>query len=186
MRGLAFILLLLPVGFAGGACNGNPLGSATLQNVVDTVVLGALVGSDLQIPSAFAIASSAAVRTDQTSAFDFAFNVEPDSRHVLIPAAALGISNTTGLQPGLQLSDQTFAEITQAPLNGYTGLDTLTVTVNQVYVARSSVVCTTLGVPVYAKLHILSFDDVDHEVTFEVLANRNCGFRDLEPGVPSN
>jgi hypothetical protein len=105
---------------------------------------------------------------------------------VLLPAAALGISNTTGLQPGLLLSDQTFAEVTQAPLNGYTSLDTLTIAVNQVFVARSSIVCTTLGVPVYAKLHVLSFDNVDREVTFEVLANRNCGFRDLEAGLPNN
>jgi hypothetical protein len=58
--------------------------------------------------------------------------------------------------------------------------------VNQVYLARSSVVCTTFGVPVYAKLHILSFDDADREITFEVLANRNCGFRNLQPGLPGN
>lgn len=186
MRRLSFILMLLPIGLAGGACNGNPLGPATLTNVVDTIVLGALVGTPFTLPSAFAIASSAAIRTDQTSSFDFAYNVESGGQHVFLPAAALGISNTTGLQPGLLLSDQTFAEITQAPLNGYTSLDTLTIAVNQVFVARSRIVCTTLGVPVYAKLHVLSFDDVDREVTFEVLANRNCGFRDLEPGLPNN
>ena len=186
MRRLLFILMLLPIGLAGGACNGNPLGNATLSNVVDTIVLGALVGTGFTVPSAFAIAGSAAIRTDQTSSFDFAYNVEPDGRHVFLPAAALGISNTTGLQPGMLLSDQTFDQINQAPLNGYTSLDTLTIAVNQVYVARSSVVCTTLGVPVYAKLRILSFDDADREVTFEVLANRNCGFRDLAPGLPGN
>jgi hypothetical protein len=186
MRRLLFIVLLLPLGLAGGACNGNPLGTATLTNVVDTVVLGALVGTGLDVPSAFAIASSSVVRTDQTSAFDFAYNIEGNGIHVLLPAAALGISNATGLQPGLFLADQTFTQITQAPLNGYTSLDTLTIAVNQVYYARSSVVCTTLGVPVYAKLHILSFDDVDRTVKMEILANRNCGFRDLEPGVPSS
>ncbi|HEX9055865.1 MAG TPA: hypothetical protein VF830_13210, partial [Gemmatimonadales bacterium] len=119
MRRLAFVLLLLPLGLAGGACTGNPLGTATLANAVDTVVLGALVGTNFQVPSAFSIAGSVAVRTDQTSAFDFAYNLEPDGRHVLLPAGALGISNSTGLQPGLQLSDQTFDQITDAPLNGY-------------------------------------------------------------------
>ena len=178
--------MLLPIGFAGGACNGNPLGNATLANVVDTIVLGALVGTGFTVPSAFAIASSTAIRTDQTSSFDFAYNIEPDGQRVFLPAAALGISNSTGLQPGLLLSDQTFSEITQAPLNGYVSLDTLTIAVGQVYVARSSIVCTTLGVPVYAKLQVLSFDDADREVTFQVLANRNCGFRDLEPGLPGN
>jgi len=28
--------------------------------------------------------------------------------------------------------------------------------------------------------------DVDREITFEVLANRNCGFRELTPGIPQN
>jgi hypothetical protein len=186
MRRIFFILALLPCGFAAGACNGNPLGDATLANVVDTIVLGALVGTSIGTPSAFNIAGSAAVRTDQTSGFDFAYNIEPDGRHVFLPQAALGITQSSGVSPGFLLSDQAFADITQAPLNGYNTLDTVTIAVNQVYIARSSLVCTSVGVPVYAKLRILSFDDPDREVTFEVLANRNCGFRDLVPGIPSN
>jgi len=186
MRRILFILGLLPIGFAAGACNGNPLCNATLDNVVDTIVLGALVGTSIGTPSAFNIAGSAAVRTDQTSSFDFAYNIEADGRHVFLPQATLGITQSSGVSPGLLLSDQNFGQITQAPLNGYNTLDTITIALNQVYVARSSLVCTSVGVPVYAKLRILSFDDADREVSFEVLANRNCGFRDLEPGIPSN
>jgi hypothetical protein len=186
MRRIIFILGLLPVGFAAGGCNGNPLGDAAIQNVVDTVVLGSLVGTGITTPSAFNISASAAVRTDQTSNFDFAYNFQPDGRRVLLPQAALGISQPGGISPGLLLSDQTFDQINQAPLNGYVTLDTITIVVGQVFIARSSLVCTSVGVPVYAKLHILSFDDADREVTFEVLANRNCGFRDLVPGLPSN
>ena len=44
-----------------------------------------------------------------------------------------------------------------------------------------SLVCT-IGVPEYAKLEILSF--ADSTVTFKVLANKNCGFKGLEPGIP--
>jgi hypothetical protein len=186
MGRIFFVLVLLPLGFAAGGCNGNPLGDATLANVVDTIVLGALVGTGIGTPSAFSVPAGAAVRTDQTSQFDFAYNIEPDGRHVLLPQAALGISNTTGLSPGLLPSDQSFAEITEAPLNGYSTLDTVVVAVNEVIVARSSLVCTSVGVPVYAKLRILSFNDADREVRFEVLANRNCGFRDLVPGLPQN
>jgi hypothetical protein len=43
-------------------------------------------------------------------------------------------------------------------------------------------VCTSLGVPLYGKLQILSFQD--STVTFQVLADRNCGFKDLDPGLP--
>ena len=44
--------------------------------------------------------------------------------------------------------------------------------------------CPTLGVPLYGKLEILSFQD--STVTFQVLANQNCGFKDLLPGLPAN
>ncbi len=186
MRRILFILGLLPLGFAAGGCNSNPLGEAQQPNVVDTVVLGALVGTSISTPSAFSIPASTAVRTDQTSLFDFAYNIESGSRHVFLPQGALGISNTSGVSPGLLLSDESFNELTEAPLNGYNTVDTLTIAVNQVWVARSSLVCTSVGVPVYAKLRILSFDDVNREVKFEVLANRNCGFRDLSPGIPQN
>jgi hypothetical protein len=186
MRRIIFVLGLLPLGFAAGGCNGNPLGDATQPNVVDTIVLGALVGTSIETPSAFSIPASAAVRTDQTSQFDFAYNVESNGHHVLLPQGALGISNTSGVAPGLLLSDQSFDQITEAPLNGYNTLDTITTAINQVFVARSSLVCTSVGVPVYAKLRILSFNDVDREITFEVLANRNCGFRELTPGIPQN
>jgi hypothetical protein len=186
MRGIIFILGLLPLGFAAGGCNGNPLGDATQPNVVDTIVLGALVGTDIGTPSAFSIPASAAVRTDETSQFDFAYNLESGNRHVFLPQGALGISNTSGVAPGLLLSDQSFGQIDQAPLNGYNTIDTITIAVNQVWVARSSLVCTSVGVPVYAKLRIISFNDAAREVRFEVLANRNCGFRDLLPGLPQN
>jgi hypothetical protein len=46
------------------------------------------------------------------------------------------------------------------------------------------VVCTSLGVPLYGKLEILSFQD--STVTFKVLTDLNCGFRDLVPGLPNN
>jgi hypothetical protein len=41
-------------------------------------------------------------------------------------------------------------------------------------------------VPNYGKLHVLSVDDADRTVTFEVLANRNCGFRSLRAGIPTD
>jgi hypothetical protein len=186
MRCIIFILGLLPFGLAAGGCNGKPLGEPTLANAVDTIILGALVGTGIGTPSAFSVASASAIRTDQTSQFDFAYNVEPGGRHVFLPQGALGISNSSGLSPGLLLSDESFPAITEAPLNGYSSLDTFPVAVNQVFVARSGLVCSSIGVPVYAKLRILSFDDADRQVTFEVLANRNCGFRDLVPGLPDN
>ena len=58
----------------------------------------------------------------------------------------------------------------------------LPVQLDERYLVRSRVVCTSLGVPLYGKLRILSFED--STITFEVLADRNCGFKDLLPGLP--
>ena len=48
---------------------------------------------------------------------------------MFLPQGALGISNSSGLAPGLLLSDESFPAITEAPLNGYSTLDTVTVAV---------------------------------------------------------
>ena len=57
------------------------------------------------------------------------------------------------------------------------------IAVGERYVVRSRVTCN-VGVPKYAKLEILEFDDALGIVTFRVLTNDNCGFRSLEPGLP--
>ncbi len=181
---LVALCLAVPAAFTG-ACSGNPLGSAALTNVVDTVVLGALVGTPITEPSAFSIADNRGVRTDQTSGFDFAFNVLPDGRHVFLPLATLGLTSTSA-QPGFIATSDAFDQITQAPLNGYQTIDTIVVHPDDRYIVRGRVVCTALGVPQYGKLRVLSLSDADRTVTFEVLANRNCGFRSLVPGVPND
>ena len=43
---------------------------------------------------------------------------------------------------------------------------------------------SSLGVPQYAKLEILSVNDVARTITFQALANNNCGYRSLKPGIP--
>ena len=49
---------------------------------------------------------------------------------------------------------------------------------------RSRVVCGTLGVPLYAKIEIIGFED--RLVHLKTLANVNCGYKDLTPGVPDS
>jgi hypothetical protein len=184
MRQLIFLVALVPVGLAA-ACSNNPLGSAVLPNVVDTVVLGALVGTPIVVPSAFSVNAGQPVRTDQTSQFDFAYNIDPAGRHVFLTPTVLGLPSSSA-PPGLLATTDAFSSIDQAPLNGYVTADTIPISVGERYIIRGQVVCTTLGVPQYGKLQVLSFDDADRKVTFEVLSNRNCGFRNLQPGTPTD
>lgn len=184
MRRLFLLLLLPPLASVGG-CSGNPLGAPQFPNVVDTVILGALVGTPISVPSAYSISAGAAVRTDQTSQFDFAYNVDPAGRRVFLPAAVLGLTSTTA-PPGFLPTSDAFDQIDRAPLNGYLTFDTIPIAVGDRFIVRGRVACSVLGVPLYAKLQVLSFDDADRQVTFQVLANRNCGFRSLRPGTPED
>ena len=168
------------------ACSDDGLGPASVVNATDTVTLGALEGTPISLSSGYNI-SIGAVRTDQSVDFEFAYNVrkldDGTYQRVFLPRAALGLS-TTAANPGLQRQTKTFDEITRAPSNGYTADSAVPIQIGERYVVRSRVVCASLGVPLYGKLEILSFQD--STVTFKVLTDLNCGFRDLNAGIPEN
>lgn len=160
----------------------NALPDPQIENVVDTISISALTGTAIQLPSALSVAGPRGVRTDLSADFDIAFDIR-GAIPVFIPRAGLNFP-TGGLQPGLLRSDKTFADIEQGETNGYTTRDTLQLAVGDVFVARSRVVCSALQVPLYGKLRILELDAAARTVTFEVLADQNCGYVGLEPGLP--
>jgi len=186
MRRLHRLILLLPLAAAAACSNANSLADPTESNAVDTVTIGSLQGTPISTPSGFNV-SSGAVRTDQSVDFEFAYNIrqlaDDTYQRVFLPRAALGLSSASA-NPGLQLRPETFDQITVAPSNGYVTDSAVAVAVGDRFVVRSRVVCTTLGVPLYAKLEILSFQD--STVTFRWLSDLNCGYKDLLPGLPKN
>ena len=175
---------LVVAALALAACGDlNDLSDAQIANVVDTTTIAALTGTPIAQASAFSVSSGQAIRTDLSIEFDFAFD-QYDSGPVFLPRAALQINEGSGLQPGLAPSEEQFAELDEAPVEGFLTRDTIAVAVGQVFAARSRVVCGGLGVPLYGKLRILSLDAVARTVTFEFLVNENCGYVGLEPGIP--
>ena len=171
------------------ACSDDPFGTPSIANSVDTVTLGALEGTSISVPSGFNI-SLGAVRTDDPNigvSFEFAYNVRKLSdgsfQRVFLPRAVLVGSGATA-DPGLLRQDKTFDQITRAASNGYTADSAVPIQVGERYLVRSRVLCVSLGVPYYGKLEILSFQD--STVTFKVLTDLNCGFRDLNVGLPKN
>jgi len=180
MRPIREFSVLVALAVAAGCSDSNGLADPTIANVVDTVTLGALEGTPIQTPSGYSV-QVGAVRTDQTANFEFAYNVDSTGRRVFLPRKVLGLASTSGVEPGLQASSTTFDQITVAPSNGYTVDSAVTVDIGQRWLVRSRVFCT-IGVPQYAKLEILSF--ADSTVTFQVLADNNCGYKGLAPGLP--
>ena len=186
MRTIRRLSVLLPLALAAACSDSNSLGDATELNVIDTITIGALEGTPISTPSGFRI-STGPVRTDQTVDFEFAYNVrrlaDGSFQRVLLPRAALGLASTNELDPGLQRREESFDDITRARSNGYVTDSAVPVDLGARLLVRSRVICN-IGVPLYGKIEILGFQD--STVTFRVLANQNCGYRDLLPGLPEN
>ena len=72
-----------------------------------------------------------------------------------------------------------------AETNNYKTLDTVAVAVGDVLYLRSRIPTNCfLGVPAYGKVEILQFDADNRTLKFRVLANLNCGYKSLQPGIP--
>jgi hypothetical protein len=178
-------LCLLFVLWVAACSDDTGLPDATLTNVERTETLYSLIGTPVATPSGYALDGGRRIRTDQTDAFDFAYNVEPDGRHVFIPRAGFGIDTTNSANPGLQRRTESFDAITSAPSDGYVSDTVVPIAVGERFVVRGRITCT-IGVPKYAKLEVLSFDESAKTVNFRILINDNCGFKGLEPGLPKN
>ncbi len=179
-----YFLTFLLVSLAAAACSdSNDLPDATIENVERTDTLWALVGTPVSTPSGFSVEGSRRVRTDLTVDFDFAYNIQADGQHVLLPRAALGIDTANSVNPGFVARTESFEAITTPPSDGFVTDEAVPIAPGERYVIRSRVTCN-VGVPKYAKMEILEFDDALGIMTFRVLVNDNCGFRSLEPGLP--
>jgi len=179
-------ILIAGVFLAAVACSANQLAPAQDSNLVDTVTLGAIFGAPIQYPAAYDITTGLPVRTDQSPGFDFIYNVDSLGRHVLLPLHAIdGLGNTSGSNPGFIRSTKTFEQVTSAPSDGYLTTDTLVIAPGDVLIARSRIACY-LGVPQYAKFQVIDFADSNKTVRLQALADINCGYKNLQPGVPQN
>ena len=180
MRSLAILALLL----AAAACSDSTgLPPATLTNAERTDTLYALIGTPVSTPSGYALEGSRRIRTDLSVDFDFAYNVQSDGSHVFLPRAALGIDPTAAVNPGFLATTETFEAIKLAPSNGYVTNQAIPIVVGSRYIVRSRVTCA-IGVPKYAKVEVVSLDEIARSVAFRVLTDDNCGFKGLEPGLP--
>ena len=174
---LAAAILLLP------ACADDELPEPNFQNAVETFTLGSLTSTPVVVPSAYSIPDNQVVRTDQSTGFDFAY-VRVNDRDLLVPLGALGLGGRSS-NPGMQFATLSFDALVDPPSDGYLTSDSLEVSVGDVIVARSRVACF-LGVPQYAKLQVKSINATARTLTFDAVANVNCGYRSLALGLPRN
>ena len=176
---------ILAAAVLSGAC-GSPIGppTASVDNVVDTVTLYALSGTPVGSPSGFDVENNVRVRTDSTPAFDFLFDLVGTQAKLYPPGALPGLGRAGALQYAAS-----FTGTTTAPTSGWNDSTALDVDSGTVVLVRSRVVtCVTYAATVfeYAKLQVLAIDTVGRTLTMQILANTNCGYRDLNVGLPQH
>jgi len=186
-RAIALFSALFSVAIVAACSSNTDLPAPTDANLIDTTTMWALNGTAVTDPSGFSIPDRTAVRTDQSSAFDFVFNIDNSGKAVFLPIDLLGLGAVSGLNPGLYITPTPFDSIKSAVTGDmYVFDDTVNVVVGSSYYARSRVVCTTLSVPQYGKIEVLAVDPVERSITIRYLVNNNCGYLSLELGFPRN
>lgn len=167
-------------------CGGNDqLFPAFNANVESEVTMRALSGTPVTAPSGFSIVGQRATRLDLATSVDFLFDLDNEGQPFLLPARAAGFPDTR-LNAGLKLMSVPFDSIDLADTDGYTTLEPVFVSVGEVYLARTGLNINDciLSLPLYMKIEILEVDLATRSLQMRVLANTNCGFRSLLPGVP--
>jgi hypothetical protein len=177
----------MAIAAAAGCGDDITLPDPAIPNVVDTTTVAALSGTAVWELSAIDLVSGSLVRLDLGLPFDF--SVELDASGV---AAVLLTSTMVGLPTDAGIVPQTvpFDDVLTAPEEGYIVDSVVPIAVGDVFVARSRFTQTRCQVaaelPRYGKFEVLAIDSQARTVEFKTLLNLNCGYRDLEPGLPLN
>ena len=91
---------------------------------------------------------------------------------------------------GLQITTQTFAEVTRAPTSGFTYDSSLVLPVGRTLLVdvldQNCSQFSLLGQDIRAKLVIDSVIAATKKIYVHFLANPNCGFRSLVEGLPAD
>ena len=179
---LAFAASALAL-LTAAACGGGQ--TAYYSNNVDTVTLFALRGTSIRTPSAYSMLDLLGIRTDTTSAFDFAFDIDSTGTPLIYPAGVLGLDKTTGIL----LTQSAFDDVHSAPTSGYVTDSAVAVGQGDVFVFRSrptSSSCIYYSLSRYGKFEVLAIDSAQRSITLQGLVDLNCGFRGLDQGIPGS
>jgi len=191
MRSL-IVVAALTAALAFAACGPDITGllPASIRNRTDTISVYALTRTPVSTPSAYWIANRQAVRTDQNSSFDVAFDIDSSGHALIMPTGAMKL----GRQSGVQATTTRFDSVKTAPSSGYQIDSAVALSVNSVAIVHSRAVqCSSDLSPVhnyFAKLHVLNIDTTSgpngRRMDLEILTDINCGYRGLDTGLPAH
>jgi hypothetical protein len=187
MRFRTLLAAAVIAGLVAACGTDNFLPDPTEQNDTVSVTLGALLSTPVNVASGYATrpGGSGPVRLDLSSDVEFVYDIDPVLGPAFYPAEAIGLLTHASTNPGLQRTAVPFDSVLAARSNGYTLDQPLAVDSGDVFLVRSRVRCS-IGVPIYSKLEVTGIDTTAHTVSFLIMTNTNCGYRDLDYGLPKN
>jgi hypothetical protein len=188
-RRLLLALAVLPI----VACNNDDsiTGIATSQNFSRTLSVFGLTGTPAGVPAGYYFVTEALVRPQVLTTggvnFELAFDVSSNGTVSLLPArVVVPEAPLPAPSVGIQKSTTPFAAITRAPDRGYVRDSVFTVQAGETVLLQLVGSGCTFGEPFYAKVSIDSVIVAERRIVFTTMVNRNCGFRGLTPGLPTN
>jgi hypothetical protein len=166
------------------------LPSPTSENTDRQYVVWAMTGTPAAHPAAYAFNAEQAVRPQVLSGgglnFDIAFDIV-DGKLVVLTAKAVVPAPPAGVQTiGMMPANPVYEQISRAPDSGYRPDSSLTLTVGKAIILRLENVGCPYQEPFYAKLTVDSINVVERFAVVRSLIDKNCGYKSLAVGFPTN
>lgn len=174
------------------ACGDTPslVAPASVENVDRQYGVYALTGSPAGLPAAYQFTTETLVRpqvlVNGSVNFDVAFDITADGKALILPARLVSpVPPTAVALVGFQSFPGAYEQLTIAPVNGFVNDTTATLSVGQAIMIRLSGTGCFYKDPYYAKLTIDSINVAERRLLIRTLVNRNCGYRSLVAGLPT-
>jgi hypothetical protein len=173
------------------SCGDGTGTGARFTNRDGTPFVFAINGSPQSLPTALRIRTQAAVPVDGTFSFDVAFDLNATGDSVIVHSVRSIANELVSVhRVGMQLTTQTFDEVTEAPTTGFVYDTTFRVAAGQTMlldvIEAGCQFESILGFNIRAKMVVESIDAPNRKIFLHVLTNPNCGFRSLQPGEPKS
>lgn len=183
----ALLVAVIAVAAASGCGDATAI-KAQFDNRDTTVIVYALNGTPVTVPSAIRLRNGSAVRIDANFSFDIAFDINAQGEAVVHTQRAVASQLVSGHRVGLKLSDGPYEAIVEAPTSGFSFDSSLVLPMGKVLIVDSvDPTCSTfsiLGPNIRAKIRLDSVVVERRTIYLRMLHNPNCGFRSLTPGIP--
>jgi hypothetical protein len=185
-------LPLLVLCAALAACGGDdPFRTqASLPNAERSFTLHALSGP-ARLPAALDLFSERVVIPEvigQSANFDLAFDLDAQGRVVVLPTRLVAVPPSAPVSVEIQVVSGAFDAVTRGPTSGYVRDSSRTLTLGQVLAFQIPTNTSTcpFGDPFYGKLVVDSIIAPTRRIVLRTLINRNCGYRSLTVGLPTD